>query len=232
MFQVGIYGANYKLALLMSMFIQAFRYAFEPFFFSRSSSTATDDPKLYATVMKYFLIFGMLIFLGMTLYIDAFKLIVPPEYREGLKIVPIILLANLFFGIFFSLSIWFKLKDMTRYGAYIALIGAAITLSMNIVLIPVMGYMGSAISVLVCFFVMMVITYFWGQKHYYVPYDLKRLGIYFLLGLILFLLSFLWKDIPNVLKYSLNTIQMLLFVFVVFRLEKNELMQILKRKKG
>jgi O-antigen/teichoic acid export membrane protein len=232
MFQVGIYGANYKLAVLMNMFIQAFRYAFEPFFFSRSSSTAKDDPKLYATVMKYFMIFGMIIFLGMTLYIDAFKLIVPLEYREGLKIVPIILLANLFFGIFFSLSIWFKLKDMTRYGAYIALIGAAITLVMNILLIPVIGYFGSAISVLVCFFVMMVITYFWGQKYYYVPYDMKRLGTYFFIGLVLFLLSIIWKDTNNILKYSANTLLMLSFFFVVFSLEKNELMQILKRKKG
>lgn len=232
MFQVGIYGANYKLAVLMNMFIQAFRYAFEPFFFSRSSSTATDDPKLYATVMKYFMIFGMLIFLGMTLYIDAFKLIVPMEYREGLKIVPIILLANLFFGIFFSLSIWFKLKDMTRYGAYIALIGAAITLSMNIVLIPVMGYMGSAISVLVCFFVMMVITYLWGQKHYFVPYDLKRIGTYFIMGLSLFLISLFTRALSPLISYSINTLLFAAFLYFVYKLEKSELLQILKRKKG
>jgi len=232
MHQVGVYSANYKLAVLMNMFIQAFRYAFEPFFFSRSSSEDTEDPKLYATVMKYFLIFGMLIFLGMTLYIDIIKMVIDASYHEGLKVVPIILMANLFFGIFFSLSIWFKLKDMTRYGAYIALIGAVITLVLNFLLIPVIGYMGSAIAVLVCFFVMMVITYLWGQKYYFIPYDLKRLGTYFFTGLGIFILSLLTKDMAPFLKFSTNTLMLLFFFYLIFRLEKSEIFKILKRKKG
>ena len=233
MFQVGIYGANYKLAVLMNMFIQAFRYAFEPFFFSRSSGEDSQDPQLYATIMKYFLIFGMLIFLGMTLYIDLIKVVaIDARYHEGLKIVPIILIANLFFGIFFSLSIWFKLKDMTRYGSYIALIGAAITLILNIILIPRMGYMGSAIAVLVCFTVMMVITYLWGQKYYHIPYDLKRLSIYFFTGLVLYFISLLFNDLTLLVKLLLNTLLFSSYLLILFRLEKHEIFQILKRNKG
>lgn len=232
MYQVGIYGANYKLAVLMNMFIQAFRYAFEPFFFSRSSSASTDDPRLYASVMKYFVIFGMIIFLGMTLYIDIVKLIIDQGYHEGLKVVPVILMANLFFGIFFNLSIWYKIKDLTRYGAYIALMGAAITLLLNFILIPVMGYMGSAIAVLVCFMVMMVITYSWGQKHYYVPYDLKRLGIYFCAGMALFLISLLFRDWIMGWRMVMNTLLMFAFLVISLSLERNEILQILNKKKG
>jgi O-antigen/teichoic acid export membrane protein len=232
MFQVGIYGANYKLAVLMNMFIQAFRYAFEPFFFSRSSSSDTDDPGLYATVMKYFLIFGMLIFLGMTLYLDLVKLIIDSNYHEGLKIVPLVLLANLFFGIFFSLSIWYKIKDMTRYGAYIALMGAAVTLIMNFLLIPVMGYLGSAIAVLVCFFIMMVVTYMWGQKYYYVPYDIRRMSVYFFSGLSLYGISLITSGFTTFYQFSTNTFLILLYLFLIFRLEKREIFQILKRNKG
>ena len=162
MYQLGVYGANYKLAVLMNMFIQAFRYAFEPFFFSKGKSK--DVTKTYADIMKYFVVFGLLIFVGMMLYIDIIKNIINPDYHEGLKIVPIVLLANLFFGIYFTLSLWYKLKDMTRYGAYIALIGAIITLALNFILIPIMGYVGSAIAVLVCFFTMMVISFSIGQK--------------------------------------------------------------------
>lgn len=232
MYQVGIYGANYKLAVLMNMFIQAFRYAFEPFFFSRSSSASTDDPKLYASVMKYFVIFGMIIFLGMTLYIDLVKLLIDRGYHEGLKVVPLILIANLFFGIFFNLSIWYKIKDLTRYGAYIALIGATVTLLLNFLLIPVMGYMGSALAVLVCFMVMMVITYIWGQKHYYVPYDLKRLAIYFAGGMALFMISFLFSGWTMVLKLVMNTLLMIVYFGMTLFLERNELLQILNKKKG
>jgi O-antigen/teichoic acid export membrane protein len=232
MHQVGVYSANYKLAVLMNMFIQAFRYAFEPFFFSRSSSVENDDPQLYATVMKYFLIFGLLIFLGMTLYIDIIKLIIDTSYHEGLKVVPLILLANLFFGIFFSLSIWYKLKDMTIYGAYIAVIGSAITLILNFLLIPVMGYMGSAIAALVCFFVMMVITYIWGQKYYFVPYDLKRLIVYFFTGLFLFFVSNFTTSFIPWFKYLINTLLLFSFVLVVIKMELAEILQILKQKKG
>lgn len=232
MYQVGIYGANFKLALLMNMFIQAFRYAFEPFFFSRSSSSATDDPKLYAVIMKYFVVFGLIIFLGMTLFIDIVKLAIDSKFHEGIKVVPLVLMANLLFGIFFNLSIWYKIKDMTRYGAYIALIGAVITLVLNILLIPSMGYMGSAVAVLICFIIMSVITYIWGQKHYFVPYDLKRIAIYFVIALGLFFISKYAGALYPSIKLIINSFLMLLFFLVIFKLEKTELLQILKRNKG
>jgi len=182
--------------------------------------------------MKYFVIFGMVIFLGMTLFIDIVKLIIDSRYHEGLKVVPLVLLANLFFGIFFNLSIWYKIKDMTRYGAYIALIGAAITLVLNIILIPVMGYMGSAIAVLICFFVMMIITYIWGQKYYFVPYDLKRISTYFVLGFILYFISLSISELNSIIRFAINLVLFFTFFYAVFKFEKSELMQILKRKKG
>jgi O-antigen/teichoic acid export membrane protein len=232
MFQLGIYGANYKLAVLMNMFIQAFRYAFEPFFFSQSSLDQQDNTKIYATIMKYFIIFGMIIFLGMMLYIDIIKHLIEEQYYVGLKVVPLILLGNLFFGVFFSVSMWYKLKDKTWYGVYISLIGAVITLIINILLIPVIGYMGSAIAALVCFFVMMVINYLWGQKFYPIPYDLKRIGTYFLIGILFYGISFLSSQFNVYIKYLVNTLLMIGFIFSVFKLEKSELLIILKKNKG
>ena len=229
MFQLGVYGANYKLAVLMNMFIQAFRYAFEPFFFARESSK--DDTKVYATVMKYFVIFGLTIFLGMVLYIDIVKIIIEAKYHEGLKVVPIVLMANLFFGMYFTLSLWYKLKDMTRYGAYMAFIGAAITLLLNFILIPVMGYMGSAIAVFFCFLSMMLISYFWGQKHYPIPYNIKRISTYFFIAIILFIVSRYTMELTPFMKYFSHTILMSVFFVAVFMLEKKELKSLFKTNK-
>ena len=228
MFQLGVYGANYKLAVLMNMFIQAFRYAFEPFFFAQSGSK--DDPKVYATVMKYFVIFGLLIFLGMVLYIDIIKVIIDTEYHVGLKVVPIVLLANLFFGIYFTLSLWYKLTDKTRYGAYMALVGATITLVLNIVLIPVMGYMGSAIAVFTCFLVMMILSYILGHKFYPVPYDLKRILSYFVIAMVLYAISFYTRDLTNILKYLAHTFFILFFLIMVGTFEKEELKKLIRKR--
>ena len=221
MFQLGIYGANYKLAVLMNMFIQAFRYAFEPFFFAREGSK--DDPKIYAVVMKYFVIFGLIIFIGMVLFIDVIKVIVDSEYHQGLKVVPIVLMANLFYGMYFTLSLWYKLTDKTRYGAYMALIGATITLVLNLALVPVMGYMGSAIAVFVCFLVMLVISYFLGQKHFPVPYDLKRIGSYFLAAMVIVGIAQFTLDLQVLIKYSINLVLVMAFIVLVFKWEINEL---------
>ena len=226
MHQVGIYGANYKLAVIMNMFIQAFRYAFEPFFFSRGNTK--DDPKVYATVMKYFTIFGLLIFLAMVLYIDLIKIIIDKQYHEGLKVVPLVLMANLFFGIYFALSLWYKLTDKTRYGAYIALVGSFITLVLNFLMIPVMGYMGSAIAGFVCFFVMMVISYLYGQKYYPVPYNLKRIGTYFITAVFIYILSTFFSQQVAFIKLSVNSALLAGFVFYVFHLEKTELKNLFK----
>lgn len=226
MHQLGVYGANFKLAVLMSLFIQAFRYAFEPFFFARGD--AKEDPQIYATIMKYFVIFGLLIFLGMILFLDIITLIISSGYHEGLKVVPIILMANLFFGIYFTLSLWYKLKDMTRYGAYISMTGAAITLLINIMLLPVIGYMGSAIAIFFGYLSMVIFSYILGQKHYPVPYDLKRIGIYFVIAMVIYAASFATAGITGVVKYLANILLLIVFLFIVWKLEEKQLRRLLK----
>ncbi len=228
MHQLGIYGASFKLAVLMNMFIQAFRYAFEPFFFSRG--TSEDDPGVYATVMNYFVVFGLLIFLGMVFYIDIIKIIIDPEYHSGLKVVPIILMGNLFFGIYFALSLWYKLKDMTRYGAYIALTGAFFSLLLNFILIPIYGYVGSAVAVFFSYFIMMTVSYFIGRKFYPVPYDLKKIGIYFFIAGVLYVASIFSSTQPALVKYSVNTLLLIIFLFSVYKLEEKQLKSLFKRK--
>lgn len=227
--QLGIYGAGVKIAVLMNMFIQAFRYAFEPFFFSQAESK--NDKNNHAQIMKYFVIFGLLIFLGMMLYIDVIKLIIPVEYEEGFSIVPVIMLANLFFGIYFTLSLWYKLTDMTRYGAYISLIGAVITITLNFILIPVFGYKGSAATLLIAFFVMMVISYFLGRKYYPIPYNLKRIGFYFVVTMILFAISLYTNQLQPIIKYPVHTIFIFIFIWTVYKFEKRSLKRLFNRNK-
>jgi O-antigen/teichoic acid export membrane protein len=228
--QLGIYGAGVKIAVLMNMFIQAFRYAFEPFFFSQAESK--NDKKINADIMKYFVVFGLLIFLGMMLYIDVIKLIIPIDYEEGFSIVPVIMLANLFFGIYFTLSLWYKLTDMTRYGAYISITGAVITITLNFILIPLYGYKGSAATLLISFFIMMVISYFLGQKYYPVPYNLKRIGTYFLVALLLFGCSQFTTNLQPAVKYPFHTLFLAIFVFTVYKIEKRDLKNLLRRNKN
>ena len=228
-YQLGIYGANFKIAVLMNMFIQAFRYAFEPFFFSRGNTK--DDPKMYATIMKYFVIFGLLIFLGMMLYIDIVKLINGSEYIEGIKVLPLILMANLFFGIYFGQSLWYKLTDKTIYGAYQGLIGAAVAIILNVILIPIIGYMGSAVALFVSFFVIMVISYVVGQKYYPVPYDLKRIGLYFMIAIIFYIISFFISGFNPWIKYTINTALLISFLTIVFMLENREISILFKFNK-
>lgn len=227
--QLGIYGANYKLAVLMNMFIQAFRYAFEPFFFSRKKDGESN--RIYALVMKYFVIFGLIIFLGMMLFIDVIKLLIDPSYHDGLKVVPLILMANLFLGVYFTLSLWYKLTDKTIYGAYIATFGSVLTLILNFALIPVMGYMGSAIAVLVCFVSMTIISYYYGQKYFPVNYDLKKMGIYFFVSLGLVAIFYVVKTDSFVLQLLKGSVLMIVFFVMVFLGERKELYNLLTKKK-
>ncbi len=204
MAEVGIYGANYKLAILMTLFIQMFRYAAEPFFFS--SAKDKNSNKLFANVMTWFIIFGLLILLGITGYIDIVKFFIGVKYHSGLDIVPILLLANLFLGIYFNLSVWYKLNDKTRFGAYFAIIGAVITIVLNIVLIPVIGYMGSAIATLVCYFTMMLISYFIGKKHHPIPYQLRKIAMYFIFAGGIFVVFQLTDNLNQSLELLANTV--------------------------
>jgi len=182
---LGIYSACYKLSILMSLFIQAFRYAAEPFFFAYAGNS--DARKVYADVLKFFVIFCVFIFLMVTLFIDFFKYFIGEEFRAGLDVVPILLLANLCLGIYVNLSIWYKLTDRTVMGAFVSLAGAALTIALNIWLIPTLGYVGSAWATLACYGTMVIVSYLLGKKYYPVAYDLKRVIGYTGLGIALYL---------------------------------------------
>ncbi len=182
---LGIYSACYKLSILMSLFIQAFRYAAEPFFFAYAGNS--DARNVYADVLKFFVIFCVFIFLMVTLFIDFFKYFIGEEFRAGLEVVPILLLANLCLGIYVNLSIWYKLTDRTVMGAFVSLAGAALTIALNIWLIPTMGYTGSAWATLACYGAMVIVSYVLGRKYYPVAYDLKRVVGYTSLGIALYL---------------------------------------------
>ena len=228
MAQIGIYGANYKVSIFMTLFIQTFRYAAEPFFFKRAEDK--NAPTLYADVMKYFLILCFFIFLGITLFIDVVKYFIGSEYYEGLHIVPVLLLANLFLGVIFNLSIWYKLANKTGIGAYISLIGAAITLVFNFLLIPYFGYTGSAYATLLCYASMAIISYFWGKKYYDIPYNLRRIGLYSFITALIYFLSIVLK--PNQLWaiFVFNIIWLAGFaLFVAYK--ENLLKYILKKIK-
>jgi O-antigen/teichoic acid export membrane protein len=176
MSQLGIYGANYKIAVLMTLYVQMFKYAAEPFFFSKSEEK--DAKQLYADVLMFFVLFGLLIFLGVMLYIDYFKLFIGVDFRGGLGIVPVILMANLVMGIFFNLSIWYKLTNKTMIGAILVTIGALITITVNVLFIPKYGYYASAWGHLLCYTVMVIISFWLSGRHYKIPYDFKRILFY------------------------------------------------------
>ena len=218
MHEIGIYGANYKIAILMTLFIQMFRYAAEPFFFAQAKET--NSKNIYSEVMKYFTIFGLFIFLFVMLYLDIFKAFIGESYHEGLKIVPVVLMANLFLGIIYNLSIWYKLTNKTKYGALIAIIGAVITIVLNVILIPKIGYMGSAWATFVCYFSMMVISYILGQKHYKIDYDLKSMLIYSVLALVLYFGFENIKFDSSVIKYTVSTLFVIIFIVFAFLKEK------------
>jgi O-antigen/teichoic acid export membrane protein len=184
MAQLGIYSACYKLSILMLLFIQAFRYAGEPFFFAYAKER--DAKQVYALVLTWFVIFCVFIFLLVTLYMDLFQYFVGAAYREGLSVVPVLLLANLLLGIYVNMSIWYKLTDRTLLGAGVAVIGALITIVALLILVPVYGYEGAAWAHLICYAAMVLISYLLGRRFYPVPYDLPRVTGYIALGLALY----------------------------------------------
>ena len=219
--QLGIYGANFKLAVLMTIFIQMFRYASEPFFFGKAKDR--NAPELYAKVMTYFVIFCLLIFLGVMLYIDILKYFVGrggSDYHEGLIIVPIVLIANMFYGIVFNLSIWFKLTDRTFSGTIISIIGATVTLLCLFILVPQIGYLGAAIAHLGCYTVMMLVSYFWGQKVFPVPYQVGRIVLYMILAIGLYLINTLFGDYILIIRLIINTLLILTYLGIVFVFER------------
>jgi len=182
--QLGIYGANFKMAVLMTLFVQMFKYAAEPFFFSRSKDKNARE--LYADVMNFFVAAGLIIFLIVNLYLEYFILFIGQGFREGAQIVPIVLLANLVMGIFFNLSIWYKLTNKTMYGAVLVMIGALVTVVINVIFIPRYGYVASAWAHLICYSLMVLLSYLWSRKHYPIPYKIGKIVAYITLALVIY----------------------------------------------
>lgn len=223
--QIGIYGACYKLSILMTLFIQAFRFAAEPFFFAQAKHN--NAPATYAAVLKYFIIIGAFIFLGITLCLDVFKYFIGEKYHDGIGVVPILLMANLFLGIYYNLSIWYKLINKTIIGAYIGLIGAAITIALNIWLIPIIGYFGSAWATLICYMTMTGINYYWGKAHYPIPYPLKDIFVALLLALFLFVIDYVlsahYTKMTLLSIFSVKSLLLSIYITYILYMEKTGL---------
>lgn len=226
MSQVGIYGANYKLSILLTLFIQAFRFAAEPFFFSHAKTS--DKKTIYAQVMDYFVIVCLGIFLLITLYIDLFKYFIGEQFYDGLKVVPVLLLANLCLGVYYNLSIWYKLSDQTNKGALISLIGAGITIGLNIWWIPVFGYVGSAWATFICYFSMMLICYFMGMKYYPIPYHVKRVLSFTGMAFILFFAGWYCRNYcfagNHIINFIINSALFVFFIIAVYLFVKKDKM--------
>ena len=208
--QLGIYGATSKIAMIMAMFTQAFRFAYEPFVFGKSKEK--DNRQMYAQAMKFFIIFTLLAFLTVMFYLDILRYVIGRDYWEGLKVVPIVMAAEMFMGVYFNLSFWYKLTDETKWGAYFSLTACTIVILMNVFLIPVYGYMACAWAGFTGYAVAMLLSYFVGQKKYPIAYDLKSIGGYVLLALMIYVAGE-WIPVDNMLlRLLLRTL--LLFVFI------------------
>ncbi len=223
--QSGIYSANYKLAVLIVLFIQAFRLGAEPFFFKQSADQ--NAKKTYARVMKFFVIACCFCFLGVVLFLDIWKYFMGtahPEYYTGLKVVPLLMIAKIFLGVYYNLSVWYKLTDRNLTGAWITLGGAAITVLFNWLFIPVWGYMACAIATILCYGFMMVSSYLLGQKHYPVPYAWKKLLAYIVICLLLFGIHYIVRSFSSSLWLTHGAGLALLAAFAVFilQVEKKE----------
>lgn len=220
--KLGIYSACYKLAMIVSIFLQAYRYAAEPFFFANAKND--DKRQSYVKIMNYFIAAVCLVFIGVSLNIDIFKHFIRSEaYWEGLGVVPILLIANVFLGIYFNQSIWYKLSGQTKYGAYIAIGGAAITIAINFIFIPIYGYWASAWATLIVYGLQMVASYYLGQKHYPINYNLRKFGLYFGLALGIYLITYFVNLAPNEFtwpKFFFHNSLILIYVGIVWFIEK------------
>lgn len=219
MTQLGIYGANYKIAIVMVMFIQAFRFAYEPFIFSQARERGESKNKAYSDAMKYFVLFALLLFMGVMFYLDILRYFISPAYFSGLKVVPLIMLAELFFGIFFNLSLWYKLSDKTVWGMWFSLFGLAVTVIMNVVLVPSMGYMGCAIAALCSYGLMMLASYIIGQIKYPIKYETGRILGYFAIAAVLYVAGMYMLPDNRIVQYIVRFFILSGFVIIVIRRE-------------
>ena len=221
---VGMYSACYKLALFMMLFATAYRLGIEPFFFSQSKTK--DATKNYAKILEFFVICGAFILLVVVVFVDVLKYILIPNeaYWDAMKVVPILLLAYLFLGIYHNLSVWYKITDRTKFGAYISVIGAAITLLINVMFIASYNYMASAMATLLAYFSMMLLSYYFGRKHYPIPYNIKKIGFYLFLSIGLSAVSFYQFRA----QYFIGSALVVVLLLVIWQKEKTTIKQFLK----
>jgi len=224
--QVGIYSACYKISILMALFTQAYRYAAEPFFFNYAKNK--DSKNVYATLLNYFLIVVCALFLLTMLFLDVIILFIGSDFREGQSVIPILMMALLFLGVYYNLSIWYKLSDKTIYGAIISFIGAGITIVVNFITIPFFGFVGSAWATLACYASMMVISYFWGQKHFPVNYNIKKFCIYIGSALLIYFVSLIFRELNLYIHLTINVLLFLGFVCIACWVEKISMGKIFK----
>lgn len=230
MSQLGIYGANYKIAIVMVMFIQAFRFAYEPFIFAQNKEQNGDRLQAYRDAMKYFVIFAMVIFLGVMFYIDILKYFIAPSYFSGLKVVPVIMIAEFFFGVFFNLSLWYKLTDKTVYGMYFSIFGLLVTLAFNFLLVPRIGYMGCAWAALACYGSMMVASYIVGRVKYPIGYQVGLLASYFGLALLLYGVSVAITTGHEWMDMGVRTLLLAAYIAAIVKRERIPLPSLRRRR--
>ena len=222
---LGVYGAVYKLSVFMLLAIQAFRYAAEPFFFSNAEDKAA--PNLFARVMYYFVLVNLIIYVGVILNMNLIASIFlqNPLYHAGLFVVPFLLTGKLLFGIYINLSIWFKLTSKTYYGTYFSILGAVVTIIGNILLIPILGYLGSAITLILCYLTMSAVCYYYGQKNFYIPYNVKKIFLQIAIAIIFSLVIYNIKFGNTLLEYALGIIATLVYIGYLIFTEKDKVMK-------
>jgi len=209
---VGLYGAGYKVGVLMSLFIQMYRFAAEPFFFEKAGSK--DAKETYAVTMKYFVITALILFLGINLYPEAIQVLIGEDFRESLIVVPIISMGYLLLGIFINQSIWYKVDDKTIYGAWITLVGVAVTVAVNVIFVPVFGYIAAAWAHVACYLSMVIVSYFVGLRFYPIKYETGKIVLYIALAVALLFISLLLEGENKFLNAALDTILLLIFFAV------------------
>jgi O-antigen/teichoic acid export membrane protein len=239
---MGVYSACFRLATLMALAVQAFRYAAEPFFFSQAQDK--QAPALFAKVMRYFVITCVVLWLAVSLHLDllGWMFLRNPTYREGLYVVPVLLLGNLFLGVYYNLNVWFKLTDKTHYGTWITSFGALLTIVFNIALIPFMGYLGSAVAVSIAYFMMCWMCWFYGQKHFPIPYHIASAFQHIMIGSILcgiylYLRIFFPMDLPQngfswtnlFINTGIGLVLFLGYLLFVFWSEKKNILKMIRR---
>jgi O-antigen/teichoic acid export membrane protein len=217
----SIYANVYKLSIFMLLVVQAYRYAADPFFFSKAEDK--NSPSMLALATKWFTIACILIWVGVSINIDLISLILGKNYRSGIIVVPILLLANLFIGVYQNISMWFKLSDKTHFGTYFTIIGMVITVILNIILIPIWGYVGCAITFAISSFIMMVLCYYYGQKYYPIPYELKSVITYLIIAGIFIVISWQIKIESLLFAIPFHILLTLLFVFGIVVSERTSL---------